>query len=220
MPKVLNYFSKKMTSKKFPNIVPEFLSYVLYETQSSRESIEEPSTPNQLLLAEELVTELKSSGLQDAHIGKGGVVYGTLPATPGCEDCPGLGLIAHMDTSPDAPAVNIKPQILVYEGKDVLLNPEKEIYFKEESFPEIKKYLNQEIIFTDGTTLLGADDKAGIAAITACMDYLKTHPEIPHAKICVAFTPDEEIAKGTVNLILSISELNMPILLTAVRLEL
>ena len=112
-------------------------------TQSSRESIEEPSTPNQLLLAEELVTELKSSGLQDAHIGKGGVVYGTLPATPGCEDCPGLGLIAHMDTSPDAPAVNIKPQILVYEGKDVLLNPEKEIYFKEESFPEIKKYLNQ-----------------------------------------------------------------------------
>lgn len=199
MPKVLNYFSKKMTSKKFPNIVPEFLSYVLYETQSSRESTEEPSTPNQLLLAEELVTELKSSGLQDAHIGKGGVVYGTLPATPGCEDCPGLGLIAHMDTSPDAPAVNIKPQILVYEGKDVLLNPEKEIYFKEESFPEIKKYLNQEIIFTDGTTLLGADDKAGIAAITACMDYLKTHPEIPHAKICVAFTPDEEIAKGTVN---------------------
>ena len=109
-----------MTPKKFPNIVPEFLSYVLYETQSSRESTEEPSTPNQLLLAEELVTELKSSGLRDAHIGKGGVVYGTLPATPGCEDCPGLGLIAHMDTSPDAPAVNIKPQILVYEGKDVL----------------------------------------------------------------------------------------------------
>ena len=188
-----------MTTKKFPNLVPQFLEYVKFETQSCRESSEEPSSPNQLKMAEFLVDELKSYGLKDAHIGKGGVVYASLKATKGCEDCLPIGLIAHMDTSPDAPAVNIKPQISRIEAGDVLLNPEKQIYFREEDFPEIKKYVGEEVIFTDGTTLLGADDKAGIAAITACMAYLKDHPEVAHAKICVAFTPDEEIAKGTVN---------------------
>lgn len=188
-----------MTTKKFLNLVPQFLKYVKFETQSCRESSEEPSSPNQLKMAEFLVDELKSYGLEDAHIGKGGVVYASLKATKGCEDCPPIGLIAHMDTSPDAPAVNIKPQIIRVEQGDVLLNPEKEIYFREKDFPEIKKYVGQEVIFTDGTTLLGADDKAGVAAITACMAYLKDHPDIAHAKICVAFTPDEEIAKGTVN---------------------
>ena len=188
-----------MTTKKFPNLVPQFLEYVKFETQSCRESSEEPSSPNQLKMAEFLVDELKSYGLKDAHIGKGGVVYATSKATKGCEDCLPIGLIAHMDTSPDAPAVNIKPQIIRIEAGDVLLNPEKQIYFREEDFPEIKKYVGEEVIFTDGTTLLGADDKAGIAAITACMAYLKDHPEVAHAKICVAFTPDEEIAKGTVN---------------------
>lgn len=188
-----------MTTKKFPNLVPQFLEYVKFETQSCRESSEEPSSPNQLKIAEFLVDELKSYGLKDAHIGKGGVVYASSKATKGCEDCLPIGLIAHMDTSPDAPAVNIKPQIIRIEAGDVLLNPEKQIYFREEDFPEIKKYVGEEVIFTDGTTLLGADDKAGIAAITACMAYLKDHPEVAHAKICVAFTPDEEIAKGTVN---------------------
>lgn len=188
-----------MTTKKFPNLVPQFLEYVKFETQSCRESSEEPSSPNQLKMAEFLVDELKSYGLKDAHIGKGGVVYASSKATKGCEDCLPIGLIAHMDTSPDAPAVNIKPQIIRIEAGDVLLNPEKQIYFREEDFPEIKKYVGEEVIFTDGTTLLGADDKAGIAAITACMAYLKDHPEVAHAKICVAFTPDEEIAKGTVN---------------------
>lgn len=188
-----------MTTKKFPNLVPQFLEYVKFETQSCRESSEEPSSPNQLKMAEFLVDELKSYGLKDAYIGKGGVVYASSKATKGCEDCLPIGLIAHMDTSPDAPAVNIKPQIIRIEAGDVLLNPEKQIYFREEDFPEIKKYVGEEVIFTDGTTLLGADDKAGIAAITACMAYLKDHPEVAHAKICVAFTPDEEIAKGTVN---------------------
>lgn len=188
-----------MTTKKFPNLVPQFLEYVKFETQSCRESSEEPSSPNQLKMAEFLVDELKSYGLKDAHIGKGGVVYASSKATKGCEDCLPIGLIAHMDTSPDAPAVNIKPQIIRIEAGDVLLNSEKQIYFREEDFPEIKKYVGEEVIFTDGTTLLGADDKAGIAAITACMAYLKDHPEVAHAKICVAFTPDEEIAKGTVN---------------------
>lgn len=188
-----------MTVKKFPNLVPQFLNYAKFETQSCRESQDEPSSPNQLKMAEFLVEELKSYGLKDAHIGKGGVVYASLEATKGSEDCPAIGLIAHMDTSPDAPAVNIKPQIIRVEAGDVLLNPEKQIYFREKDFPEIKKYVGQEVIFTDGTTLLGADDKAGVAAITACLAYLKDHPEVPHAKICVAFTPDEEIAKGTVN---------------------
>lgn len=188
-----------MTLQKFPNLVPQFLKYVNFETQSCRESQEEPSSPNQLKMAEFLVEELKSYGLEDAHVGKGGVVYASLEASTGCENCPAIGLIAHMDTSPDAPAVNIKPQIIQVEAGDVLLNPEKQIYFREIDFPEIKKYVGQEVIFTDGTTLLGADDKAGVAAITACMAYLKDHPEVPHAKICVAFTPDEEIAKGTVN---------------------
>ncbi len=188
-----------MTSKKFPNLVSQFLQYVKFETQSCRESSEEPSSPNQLKMAEFLVDELKSYGLEDAHIGKGGVVYASLKATKGCEDCPPIGLIAHMDTSPDAPAVNIKPQVIRVKAGDVLLNPEKQIYFREKDFPEIKKYVGQEVIFTDGTTLLGADDKAGVAAITACMAYLKDHPEVVHAKICVAFTPDEEIAKGTIN---------------------
>ena len=188
-----------MTVKKFPNLVPQFLNYAKFETQSCRESQDEPSSPNQLKMAEFLVEELKSYGLKDAHIGKGGVVYASLEATKGSEDCPAIGLIAHMDTSPDAPAVNIKPQIIRVESGDVLLNPKKQIYFREKDFPEIKKYVGQEVIFTDGTTLLGADDKAGVAAITACLAYLKDHPEVPHAKICVAFTPDEEIAKGTVN---------------------
>ena len=185
-----------MSTKKFPNLVSQFLQYVKFETQSCRESQDEPSSPNQLKMAEFLVEELKSYGLEDAHIGKGGVVYASLDAAKGFEDCPAIGLIAHMDTSPDAPAVNIKPQIIQVETGDVLLNPEKQIYFRENDFPEIKKYVGQEVIFTDGTTLLGADDKAGVAAITA---YLKDHPEVTHAKICVAFTPDEEIAKGTVN---------------------
>lgn len=184
-----------MSTKKFPNLVSQFLQYVKFETQSCRESQDEPSSPNQLKMAEFLVEELKSYGLEDAHIGKGGVVYASLDAAKGFEDCPA----AHMDTSPDAPAVNIKPQIIQVETGDVLLNPEKQIYFRENDFPEIKKYVGQEVIFTDGTTLLGADDKAGVAAITACMAYLKDHPEVTHAKICVAFTPDEEIAKGTVN---------------------
>lgn len=187
-----------MSTKKFPNLVSQFLQYVKFETQSCRESQDEPSSPNQLKMAEFLVEELKSYGLEDAHIGKGGVVYASLDAAKGFEDCPAIGLIAHMDTSPDAPAVNIKPQIIQVETGDVLLNPEKQIYFRENDFPEIKKYVGQEVIFTDGTTLLGADDKAGVAAITA-MAYLKDHPEVTHAKICVAFTPDEEIAKGTVN---------------------
>ena len=138
-------------------------------------------------------------GIDNAYIGHGGVVYARVPATPGCEALPTIGFIAHMDTSPDAPGNDVKPQIIRYEGGDVTLNAEKGIVFKAEDFPEIKKYVGEEIVFTDGTTLLGADDKAGVAAIMAMVAHMTAHPEIPHAALAIGFTPDEEVARGTVN---------------------
>ena len=132
-------------------------------------------------------------------MGKGGVVYAELPATPGAEDKPAVGFVAHMDTSPDAPGENIRPQILRFEGKDVVLNAERGIVYPVERFPDILRHTGEDVIFTDGTTLLGADDKAGIAAIMGMLEHLHAHPEIPHAKIAVAFTPDEEVSRGTEN---------------------
>lgn len=180
-------------------VLNRFLKYVRYNTQSVRESDTEPSSAKELVLAEELVRELKDLGITDARIGKGGVVYATIPATKGCEECPAVGFIAHMDTSPDASGTDVKPQILRFTGDDVLLNAEKNIIFPVKNFPEIAKYKGEDIVFTDGTTLLGADDKAGVAAVMAMAEYITNHPEIPHAKLCIGFTPDEEIAKGTVN---------------------
>ena len=181
------------------SVLNRFLKYVRYDTQSVRESDTEPSSAKELVLAEELVRELKDLGITDARIGKGGVVYATIPATKGCEECPAVGFIAHMDTSPDASGTGVKPQILRFTGDDVLLNAEKNIVFPVKNFPEIAKYKGEDIVFTDGTTLLGADDKAGVAAVMAMAEYITNHPEIPHAKLCIGFTPDEEIAKGTVN---------------------
>ena len=180
-------------------VLDRFLHYVSYDTQSERDSDMDPSSAKQLLLAEELVKELREMGVADAHVGEGGVVYGSIPATAGCESCPPIGLIAHMDTSPDASGENVKPQIIRFEGKDVVLNAEKNIVFSVEQFPEIAKYAGQDVIFTDGTTLLGADDKAGVAAIMAMAAHVLAHPEIPHAKLCIGFTPDEEVARGTKN---------------------
>ncbi|MGN1150041.1 MAG: peptidase T [Sutterella sp.] len=176
-----------------------FLQYVAFDTQSVRESTAAPSAEKELRLAEFLVDELKALGVGDAHIGFGGVVYGSIPATPGCEGNPAIGFIAHMDTSPDAPGDGIKPQILRFEGSDVVLNKEKQIVFRTEQFPEICKYFGEDVIFTDGTTLLGADDKAGIAEIMQMVAWVKAHPEVPHARLCIGFTPDEEVARGTVN---------------------
>ncbi len=122
-----------------------------------------------------------------------------MPATAGCEAAPAIGFIVHMGTSPDASGENANPQIVRYENGDVVLNAEKNIVFKAKEFPEIQKYAGEEIVFTDGTTLLGADDKAGVAAIMTMAAYLQSHPEIPHAKIAIGFTPDEEVARGTAN---------------------
>lgn len=181
------------------SLVERFLRYVSFPTTSSRESRTAPSTTEQLVLAEELCKELQMLGAQNARVGKGGVVYAELPATPGSEAKPCVGFVAHMDTSPDAPGDNIRPQILRFEGKDVVLHAERGIVFPVERFPDILRHTGEDVIFTDGTTLLGADDKAGIAAIMGMLEHLRTHPEIPHAKIAVAFTPDEEVSRGAEN---------------------
>lgn len=181
------------------SLVERFLRYVSFPTTSSRESRTAPSTTEQLVLAEELCKELQMLGAQNARVGKGGVVYAELPATPGSEAKPCVGFVAHMDTSPDAPGDNIRPQILRFEGKDVVLHAERGIVFPVERFPDILRHTGEDVIFTDGTTLLGADDKAGIAAIMGMLEHLRAHPEIPHAKIAVAFTPDEEVSRGAEN---------------------
>ena len=180
-------------------LVERFLRYVSFPTTSSRESQTAPSTTEQLVLAEELCKELQMLGAQNARVGRGGVVYAELPATPGSEAKPCVGFVAHMDTSPDAPGENFRPQILRFEGKDVVLNAERCIIFPVNRFPDILRHTGEDVIFTDGTTLLGADDKAGIAAIMGMLEHLRAHPEILHAKIAVAFTPDEEVSRGTEN---------------------
>lgn len=174
-----------------------FLRYVTFDTQSSFEGDAAPSTEKQLRLAEALTAELRTLGLADARVGEGGVVYAHLAATPGCESAPTIGFIAHIDTSPDAPGAGVKPQILTVTDDDPVLNPETDLRFDIAQFPDILKYKGEDVVFTDGTTLLGADDKAGIAAIMTMLERLAADPSIPHARIAVAFTPDEEIGRGT-----------------------
>lgn len=180
-------------------VLDRLLKYVKFDTQSDLESTTDPSTAKQLDLARALVEELKDLGIENAHVGEGGVVYAFIPATPGFEDAPAVGFIAHMDTSPDAPGAGVKPQIVHYEGGDVVLNAEKGIVFRAAQFPEIRKYAGEDVVFTDGTTLLGADDKAGVAAIMDMCARVAADPAIPHAKLCIGFTPDEEVARGTKN---------------------
>lgn len=137
------------------SVLNRFFKYVRYDTQSVRESDTEPSSAKELVLAEELVRELKDLGITDARTGKGGVVYATIPATKGCEECPAVGFIAHMDTSPDASGMDVKPQILRFTGDDVLLNAEKNIVFPVKNFPEIAKYKGEDIVFTGGMNFHG-----------------------------------------------------------------
>lgn len=182
-----------------PNVLERFLRYVQFDTQSDETSAAAPSTAKQLKLAEALTDELHQLGIGNAVIGQGGVVYAHIPASSGCEDLPAVGFIAHMDTSPDASGCQVKPQIIRFAGTDVLLNQTEGIFFPVERFPEIKKYIGEDVIFTDGTTLLGADDKSGIAAIMDMAAKITADPTIAHAKLCIAFTPDEEIGRGTDN---------------------
>ena len=176
-------------------VVERFLKYVSFDTRSDENSQTMPSTPKQKILGAALAEEMQALGLQGVSMDENGYVFGFLPATEGYEDRPVLGFLSHMDTSPDVSGENVKPQIVSYQGGDIPLKNGDVIAL--DSFPFLSKYVGQEIIVTDGTTLLGADDKAGIAEIMSACQYLLEHPEISHGKIAVGFTPDEEIGCGT-----------------------
>ncbi len=176
--------------------IDRFLRYVTYDTQSDEHSDAIPSTAKQKVLGAALAEELAQMGLHNAHMDEYGYVYAWLPATAGCEGIPCVGLIAHMDTSPDAPGAGVKPRVVRYEGGDLVLNEEKGIVMRAAEFESLAKYKGQELIVTDGTTLLGADDKAGVAEIMTMAEQLLNDPTIEHGKICIGFTPDEEIGRG------------------------
>ena len=177
------------------NITERFLKYVSFCTTSDEETNMTPSTPGQMEFAKYLAAELKEIGMQEVTLDDNGYVMATLPAN--VEGKPTIGFIAHMDTAPDASGKNVKARIVSnYNGKDIVLNEEKNIIFEVAKYPEILDYKGQDIIVTDGTTLLGADDKAGLAEIVSACEYLIQHPEIQHGKIRVGFTPDEEIGQG------------------------
>lgn len=178
------------------NVIDRFLGYVKVDTQSDELTNLTPSTPGQMIFAQQLVKELIAIGLTDAEVDSNGYVMATLPANTD-KELPTIGFIAHMDTSPDMTGHNVQPRIVEkYDGGDIVLCAEENIVLKTEDFPEILGYVGNDIIVTNGKTLLGADDKAGIAEIMTAMEYLITNPDIKHGKIRVAFTPDEEIGQG------------------------
>lgn len=171
-----------------------FLEYALIPTMSDEDSESTPSTKKQLVLASRLKDELVGLGLNDARVDEYGYVYASLAASEGT-DAPTIGFIAHLDTSSEASDENIKPVITEYRGGDILMNEELGIYLRESEYPSIKDYVGQHIITSDGTTLIGADDKAGIAEIMTAIEKL-IDTGAAHGKICIAFTPDEEIGRG------------------------
>ena len=178
------------------NIVDRFLKYVSFDTQSAEDANTTPSTAKQLKLAEYLRNELKEIGLADVEMDENGYVYATLPANTD-KDIPTIGFISHMDTSPDCSGANIHPRIVKdYDGKDIVLDEAAGIVTSPSKFPELLDHVGEDIIVTDGHTLLGADDKAGIAEIVQAMVYLIEHPEIKHGRVRVGFNPDEEIGLG------------------------
>jgi tripeptide aminopeptidase len=178
------------------HIIDRFISYVTIDTESDPNSQTTPSTQKQWNLANKLVDELKAIGLEDVTIDDKAYIMATLPSNVDHE-VPTIGFVSHFDTSPDFSGANVKPQIIEnYDGKDIVLNAEKNIILSPDYFKDLLLYKGQTIITTDGTTLLGADDKAGITEIVSAMEYLIQHPEIKHGKIRIGFTPDEEIGRG------------------------
>ena len=174
-----------------------FLKYISFDTQSNPDSTTSPSTAKQKEFAEFLAEEMRILGLQNVEINEYGIVYGTIPAN---NDHNGdvIGLIAHMDTSPDASGHNIHPQIIRdYNGQCILLNADKDMILDPQEFDVLHEVIGHDLITTDGTTLLGADDKAGITIIMSMAEYLYKHPEFKHNDIQIAFTPDEEVGRGT-----------------------
>ena len=172
-----------------------FLKYVAYDTQSDENSITFPSTDKQLVLLRALKEEMIGLGLTEVVMDQHGYVMGTIPASDGYENAPVVGFISHVDTSPDMSGAAVKPQFVNdYDGGDIALNPSLTMTVKE--FPELKFFVGHTLITTDGTTLLGADDKAGVAEIMTMAEYLLAHPEVKHGKVRIGFTPDEEIGRG------------------------
>ncbi len=176
-------------------VLDRFLRYVTFETQSSEETHTTPSTPGQRIFAEALVKELEELGLEDISLDDNCYLMATLPANTG-RKLPIIGFIAHLDTSPDMSGKDVAPRIVSYKGGDVVLCSKENIVLSPKMFPELNDYVGEDIVVTDGRTLLGADDKAGIAAIIGAAQYMKEHPEIEHGKIRIGFTPDEEIGEG------------------------
>ncbi|MBQ8050260.1 MAG: peptidase T [Bacteroidaceae bacterium] len=184
-----------MEKKYTEELTERFLRYVTFDTQSSEEAEDQcPSTPKQWRLAEYLRDELTKVGLEDVVVDEHAYVYATLPANT-TRDIPCIGFIAHMDTSPDCSGANVRPRIIRdYQGQDIRLNDE--VVTRVSEFPELLRHRGEDLIVTDGTTLLGADDKAGIAEIVTAMTWLLAHPEVEHGRVRVAFNPDEEIGMG------------------------
>ena len=177
-------------------LVERFLKYVSFDTQSSEETGVTPSTPGQMVFARYLKEELESLGLEEVTLDENGYLYATLPANTN-KPLPTVGFIAHMDTSPDMSGKDVSPRIVQqYDGKDIVLCEEENIILSPERFPELLEHVGEDLIVTNGKTLLGADDKAGIAEIVSAVVYLQQHPEIKHGKIRVGFNPDEEIGLG------------------------
>lgn len=176
------------------SVVDKLIKYVKYETTSDENSVTVPSTEGQRVLVEELKRELEALGLETA-LDENGYLFGFLRNNTG-KNLKKLGLLAHVDTSPDMSGKNVNPRILPYEGGDIVLSEELQIVMKESDFPQLKEYVGENLLVTDGTTLLGADDKAGVAEIMEVLEYLFHNPEVPHGDLHVAFTPDEEIGRG------------------------
>ena len=177
-------------------VVDRFLKYVTFATQSDEESGITPSTSGQRVFAEALVKELEALGLEEISLDDNSYLMATLPSNMEDQEVPTIGFISHLDTSPDMSGEGVKPQIVSYAGGDIVLNEAENIVLSPRMFPEMEQYIGQDLIVTDGTTLLGADDKAGVTAIISAVAYLKEHPEIKHGKIRIGFTPDEEIGAG------------------------
>lgn len=177
-------------------VVDRFLKYVTFATQSDEESGITPSTSGQRVFAEALVKELEALGLEEISLDDNSYLMATLPSNMEDKEVPTIGFISHLDTSPDMSGEGVKPLIVSYAGGDIVLNEAENIVLSPRMFPEMEQYIGQDLIVTDGTTLLGADDKAGVAAIISAVAYLKEHPEIKHGKIRIGFTPDEEIGAG------------------------
>ena len=172
-----------------------FLKYVSFDTQSDENSTTFPSTDKQLVLLNFLADEMRTLGMEDVTVDKYGYAMGTIPASKGYENAPVIGFIAHVDTAPDMSGKDVRPRIIdEYDGSDIQLNGS--LTMKVSDFPELKNFVGHTLIHTDGTTLLGADDKAGCAEIMTAAEYLMTHPEVKHGKIRIGFTPDEEIGRG------------------------